>query len=130
MLAEFPAPGEHLIPELHTLSFPKIEVRDSFEIPLEKLAARRNVKAFERVGKQLEIGIFNWQTRGRGCAGAGHIRYTPDFSLSPRGLGKTSCFRFLQGASQRPIEEVSGTTPGRISIFLTFGYLLTTVGYR
>jgi hypothetical protein len=34
-------PGEHLIPKLHTLSFPKIEMRDSFEIPLE-LAAREN----------------------------------------------------------------------------------------
>src|SRR4029077_15609189 len=113
MFAEFPAPGEHLIPKLHTLSFPKIEMRDSFEIPLEKLAARRNVEAFERVGKQLEIGIFNWQTRGRGCAGAGHIRYTPDFSLSPRGLGKThAAFAFYKEQARDQSKKCLGPLRG------------------
>src|SRR5580700_1208290 len=103
MLAEFAATREHLIPESHTLSFAKIKMGYGVKVALEELAARRNLKTFERVSKQLEIGILNRQTRGRGCAGAGHIRYTPDFSLSPR-VGETTCgFLFLleQARDQR-----------------------------
>ncbi len=96
MLAEFAATSEHLIPEFDTLRLLKIEVGDGAEVALEKLATRGYVKAFERVRKQLEIRIFNRQTRGRRGAGAGHNRYTPDFSLSPRGLGKAQYgFLFL-----------------------------------
>src|SRR5580658_2430918 len=109
MLAEFAATHEHLIPELYTLSFAKIEVRDSAEVTLEELAARRNIKAFERVSKQLEVRILNRQARGRRGAGAGHIRYTPDFSLSPRGLGKAHvAFAFYEEQARDQSRSVFG----------------------
>ena len=85
MLAEFAATGEHVIPELYTLSFAKIEVSYGTEVALEELATRRCIQAFERISKQLEIRILNRQTRGRRGAGTGHIRYTPDLAY-PRGV--------------------------------------------
>src|SRR5260370_24171358 len=42
--------NEHLIPDLHTFVFAQIEVSDRTEISLWKLAARRQIEAFERIG--------------------------------------------------------------------------------
>ena len=50
MLAEFAATREHVIPELYTLSFAKIEVSYGAEVALEELATRRCIQTFERVG--------------------------------------------------------------------------------
>jgi hypothetical protein len=47
--AELAAACEHLIPNLHTLSFMQIEVSDRTEISLKELAARGQIEAFERV---------------------------------------------------------------------------------
>src|ERR1700687_2767954 len=73
-ISELAAAREHLIPNLYTLSFAQIEVSDRTEISLEKLAARRQIEAFERVCQQLEIGILNRQTQGGRGAGAGNLR--------------------------------------------------------
>src|SRR5690348_13081538 len=49
MIAKFAAAQEHVIPELQTLRFTKIEVGDGAEKPLQKLSARRSIQAFERI---------------------------------------------------------------------------------
>ena len=49
-IAELAAPHQHFIPNFNTLRFAQIEVRDRTEISLEKLAARGQIKALERVG--------------------------------------------------------------------------------
>jgi hypothetical protein len=49
MIAKFTAAQEHVIPELQTLRFAKIEVGDGAEESLEKLTARRSIQAFERI---------------------------------------------------------------------------------
>ena len=62
----------------------EIELRSGAEIALQKVTARRNIHAFERVRKQLEIRIFDGQTRGRWGTGAGHsLGFLK--SASPRG---------------------------------------------
>jgi hypothetical protein len=43
---------------LQTLALSELEVRDRAEIALEKLSSSRRIKSLERIGKQLEIGIF------------------------------------------------------------------------
>src|SRR5258708_24376647 len=87
---KFLAPRKRLIPELQALTLAQIEVSDRAKIALEKLPARRQIEALERIGQQLEVRIFNRQARGRRGAGAGHTAYTPYFYSSPRGIGKTS----------------------------------------
>lgn len=94
MLAQLTATREHFIPELNALRFAKIKMSDGAEVTLEKLTARRNIQAFERVCKQLEIRVFNRQTRGRWGAGAGHIRFTPSIKPIPAGFGE-STYGFL-----------------------------------
>jgi hypothetical protein len=51
MLAQLAAAREHLVPELHTLVFAKIEVGYGAKVALEELATRRNIETFERVSK-------------------------------------------------------------------------------
>jgi hypothetical protein len=46
---ELTAPREHFVPNLHTLGFAQINVRDRAEISLKKLAASRQVEALERI---------------------------------------------------------------------------------
>jgi hypothetical protein len=102
-IGEFATARNHFIPNLHTFSFAQIEMSDRTEISLKKLAARGQIEALERIGKQLEIGILNRQARGRRGAGAGHIRYRPNLCLSPRGLGKALfSFLYLYGATKSP----------------------------
>src|SRR5467141_4608924 len=48
-IRELAAAREHLIPNFYTLSFAQIEVSDRTKISLEKLAARRQIEALERV---------------------------------------------------------------------------------
>jgi len=48
-ISELAASREHLIPNFYTLSFAQIEVSDRTKISLEKLAARRQIEALERV---------------------------------------------------------------------------------
>jgi len=72
VLAQLAAVGKSVVPKLRALIFREINVSDYFEVTLEKLTARRNVQAFERVGQQLEIRVLNGRPQGRRSAGAGH----------------------------------------------------------
>jgi hypothetical protein len=58
------------------------------EVALKKLTARGNIHLLERVSKQLEIRVFERQTRG--LEGSGHIRIYPQ-SASHAGVGGGHC---------------------------------------
>ena len=81
---------EHLVPDLDTLRLRQLHVTDCAEEALEELATCGQVEALERIRKHLEVSVLDWQTRGHGATGAGHIRNKPDLCLSPRGLGQAS----------------------------------------
>src|SRR5437588_10523521 len=72
---------------------------DCPEETLKKLSACGEIKALERIRKQLEIRILDRQTRGRKGTGAGHIRNKPNLCLSPRGLGQ-ACRLFYNSLEQ------------------------------
>src|SRR5208337_1720324 len=84
LLRQFAASCENLFPELEALRFAKIQMSGGAEIALQKLAARGNVHDIERVGEELEVGVFRGQTRGRRGSGTGHGRVFLQ-SASPRG---------------------------------------------
>ena len=71
-VGEFTTTREYLIPELQALTLPQIQVSCDAKVTLEKLSASGMIKALERVGQELEIGIFQGQTRGHWGTGAGH----------------------------------------------------------
>ena len=74
VIAEFAAARKYFIPQLDTLRFLQVEVGDGADIALQELAARRDLKTIESICQQLEIRVFNRQTRGRYAARAGHTR--------------------------------------------------------
>src|SRR5215470_17356344 len=84
-IGQLPPASEHLIPNLHAFRVTQIEMRDGVKKTLEELSARRKIKTFERIRKQLEIRILDGRARGRRGAGAGHDRYNLT-SAYPRGV--------------------------------------------
>ena len=93
------APRERFVPHLDALRFAQLDVTDRPQETLEELSPCRQVKALERIRKQLEIRILDRQTRGRKGTGAGHIRNKPNLCLSPRGLGQ-ACRLFYNSLEQ------------------------------
>src|SRR5882762_8881908 len=88
IFTQFTAAREHFVPQLDALRLSQIQVGDGANIALQELAARRQVEAFERISKKLEIGILNWQTRRHGGTGAGHSGWLPNLCLFPAGCGE------------------------------------------
>src|SRR6266568_2927587 len=76
------AARERFVPYLDALRLAQLDVTDRAQEALKKLSACRQVKALERVRKQLEIRSLDRQTRGRKGAGAGHIWNKPNLCLS------------------------------------------------
>src|SRR5215475_3030699 len=101
---------EHFFPQLQALALAQIKMCRCLKISLKKLAARGNIHLLERVYKQLEIGIFHRQTRGRRGSGTGHDWVFPKICL-PRGVwGGAYLNRWLSN-EQAKCQSISASLP-------------------